>query len=78
MPFYEYRCRDCGSKYSLRRSMSQRDSLAQCPECEGANSSRCITMPLAFARSDDGQMRVIGNTGSPCGSCVATSCAGCG
>jgi putative FmdB family regulatory protein len=77
MPFYEYNCPDCENQFSKLRSMSHRDSPTSCPNCEGAQSTRRISLPLAFSRGDDGEMRVIGNSGSPCGSCVATSCAGC-
>jgi putative FmdB family regulatory protein len=33
MPFYEYSCPKCKTRFDLMRSMSQRDDPAACPEC---------------------------------------------
>lgn len=32
MPRYEYRCRECGATYELRRPMAESDAPAPCPE----------------------------------------------
>ncbi|MCB0995333.1 MAG: zinc ribbon domain-containing protein [Acidimicrobiales bacterium] len=32
MPFYEFRCRTCATTFTERRSMSESDAPATCPE----------------------------------------------
>ncbi len=76
MPFYEYRCADCLSQFELLRSITQRDTSAECPDCGSAQSSRMISLPMAFSMAADGTVKAMAGS-SPCGGCVATSCAGC-
>ncbi len=38
MPFYEYFCKKCGSKFDLMRRLAERDDPAACPDC-GAKST---------------------------------------
>ena len=33
MPFYEYRCKSCGSEFEAKRSIPDRDAEIHCPEC---------------------------------------------
>jgi len=75
MPLYEYRCPDCTTHFELRRSISQIDAPTECPRCNGANSVRQVSLPMFFARTEDGGMSMIG--GSACGGCTLTSCSGC-
>ncbi len=76
MPFYEYRCTDCQNQFELMRSITQRDMSAECPDCGSEQSSRTITVPMAFSMSADGTVSAMAGS-SPCGGCVATSCSGC-
>jgi len=75
MPFYAFTCPDCQENFELRRRIAERDESTQCPRCNGVNSSRKLSVPMAFSRSSDGAVRTIG--GSPCSSCVATTCSSC-
>ncbi|MEW6716924.1 MAG: zinc ribbon domain-containing protein [Chloroflexota bacterium] len=75
MPFYEFKCQDCLSRFELSRSIAQRDAPATCPHCEGIRCNRLISLPMAYSRSSDGSSQAIG--GSSCSSCAATTCAGC-
>ncbi|MBC8334052.1 MAG: zinc ribbon domain-containing protein [Anaerolineales bacterium] len=77
MPYYEYRCQACHSRFELMRSMAQRDDPGRCPECEGEQISRMLSMPATFSMSSDGNMVPIGTSPSACGSCTATSCGSC-
>ena len=43
MPIYEYRCRKCGEKFELRRSMTDRDSEINCPRCGKENPERVFS-----------------------------------
>ena len=78
MPFYEYCCMDCLSNFELFRSISQRDDVAACPNCDGENSSRRVSIPVMFAQAAGGAVRPIAGAPSGCGSCTATSCGTCG
>lgn len=76
MPLYEYLCPDCKTHFEVRRAISQIDAPTECPKCKGMNSTRQISLPMFFARTEDGGVTAI-RGGSPCGSCVLTSCTGC-
>ena len=77
MPFYEYSCPDCTTRFSKRRSISQRDNLAECPNCQSMNGTRGISLPMVFSSAEGGRVQMVGGGGSACGGCVASSCAGC-
>ena len=51
MPVYEYVCSECGERFELRRSMSESDLEATCPECGAENSRRVFS---AFATASGG------------------------
>ncbi len=73
MPIYEYICLDCGLKFEFLRSMSQADEPLNCEECTGTNCSRMIS--VFFSQSEGRSATATSQSG--CGSCHATSCAGC-
>ena len=75
MPYYEYRCLACNTRFDLLRPIAQRNAPATCPQCQEPNSERLISLPMALTLAEDGALRVIGS--SHCSSCAATSCAGC-
>jgi putative FmdB family regulatory protein len=78
MPTYEYTCPDCLTRFDMRRRMSQRDMMVECPDCQGMNAARRISLPVVFSHAGKGEVRMMaGAGGSACGSCVASSCAGC-
>jgi putative FmdB family regulatory protein len=45
MPIYLYRCRHCGQKIEMLRSMNGKDSELACPEC-GARELEKLIMPF--------------------------------
>ena len=68
MPVYDYKCVQCGHRFDLLRSVSNRDD-AVCPKCGGA-----------VARVYEGKWsmgRPTGSGGCSCGG-NCQSCAGCG
>ena len=77
MPFYEYMCPDCTTRFNKRRSISQRDNLAQCPNCESMRSTRRVSIPMVFAKTTSGAVQMVGGGGSSCSGCAASSCSGC-
>ena len=42
MPFYEFRCEDCGERLTIRRSFSD-TSLPRCTRCKGKDLTRLIS-----------------------------------
>jgi putative FmdB family regulatory protein len=74
MPVYEYACLDCQHTFDALRSMSQADDPIACPDCGKEHTSRMISL---FAAHSDGKV-VAGGDAPDCGTCSASSCAGCG
>jgi len=60
MPFYDYTCTKCHTKFELMRTMSQRDDPAACPECGAKKAKRGLP---SFSTS------VRGGSGSGGGAC---------
>jgi putative FmdB family regulatory protein len=51
MPIYEFKCKKCGEKFELRRSISESDETAKCPRCGSQQSERVFS---AFGISSSG------------------------
>lgn len=71
MPIYEYICRSCGEEFEYL--VMGRDDRATCPKCEGKEVQRMVS--AASFKSSGGFRSSRGGDG--CGSCSASSCAGC-
>ncbi|MFA6169241.1 MAG: zinc ribbon domain-containing protein [Candidatus Margulisiibacteriota bacterium] len=66
MPFYDYKCGNCGKKFEVQKGMNDA-SIPRCPDCKGL-AERVFSAPAL----------ATGN-GSSCGSCGTGSCSsGCG
>lgn len=59
MPFYEYKCQDCGHKFEELRKMSEMDDGIACPKCGSNNTKRELS---AFCTGG-------GTTTQPSGGC---------
>ena len=77
MPYYEYVCSNCNSKFEIKRCISEIDDPALCPECNSDHVSRQISRVAAFAHGDGGSVSAVGGGGG-CGSCGGGTCASCG
>jgi putative FmdB family regulatory protein len=44
MPFYEYRCRECGESFEVLRPVAERDKPAECPRCGASEAERKLTL----------------------------------
>ena len=53
MPYYDYVCSDCDSKFEVKRSMNDLDAPATCPECHGHHTARKVSRVAAFAHGSD-------------------------
>ena len=42
MPTYDYRCKKCGTRFELKRGMTD-DSPVLCPKCQAADTTKLVT-----------------------------------
>jgi putative FmdB family regulatory protein len=66
MPWYDYRCRRCGSVFEIRRSMNERSDGAsvECSECGSAETER-VFRPIAVGVA--GSSKPEAPQGASCG-----------
>jgi len=76
MPFYEYRCEDCGEEFEyFARSTS--DEADKCAVCGKKRIKKLFsTFGFKSGSASDGDFSSSASS-SACGSCTATSCTGC-
>ncbi|MFQ5808289.1 MAG: zinc ribbon domain-containing protein [Armatimonadota bacterium] len=76
MPIYEFGCRPCGNRFEELFFGGDDVAAVRCPECGSRQVERVASAFFAkTSSSNDGGSRSLG--GSGCGTCAATSCAGC-
>ena len=68
MPIYEYTCVTCYNRFDKRRSMSQMNDPAPCPDC-GSESRR------VFSADGRGQTSAVAGAGGCCGGSAGGACA---
>ncbi|MDI6874973.1 FmdB family zinc ribbon protein [Candidatus Solincola sp.] len=76
MPFYEYKCGDCGETFEyFARSMS--DAAECCSRC-GSREIKKLFSSFGFksGSASSGDFRSSASSSS-CSSCTATSCSSC-
>ena len=44
MPFYEYRCEDCGQEFEKRLRFDQSEELPPCPHCESSHTKKRLSL----------------------------------
>ncbi|WP_173299050.1 FmdB family zinc ribbon protein [Thermanaeromonas sp. C210] len=62
MPTYEFRCQDCGNRFTVRLSWQEKDK-ATCPSCGGRRLQQLFTGITILAGGSSG-----GGCASPAGS----------
>ncbi len=40
MPVYEYKCKKCGDKFEIRRSLQEKETEPECPGCGACDAQR--------------------------------------
>lgn len=78
MPYYDYVCSDCQSKFELKRSIKEIDDPTTCPHCQGQHVARQMSRVAAFSHGDSGTTALGGGGGCGCGSCSGGTCGSCG
>lgn len=71
MPLYEYHCEKCESDFTKRRAIKEADAQVECPECEGQEITRKMSLFVAFTKSDSGMASFGGGGGCGCGGACA-------
>lgn len=71
MPLYEYHCDTCDSEFTKRRPIKEADAPQQCPECEGEEVTRKLSLFIALTRSESGMTQGLGGGGCGCGGACA-------
>jgi putative FmdB family regulatory protein len=76
MPFYEYKCMDCGETFEFfARSMSE--EAKNCEVCGKKKIKKLFsTFGFKSGSSSSGDYRSSAGS-SGCGTCTSTSCSGC-
>ncbi len=54
MPFYEYECKDCCTRFELLVSISQADQKQACPHCGGKNTQKQLSVFASKSSSSAG------------------------
>lgn len=72
MPIYEYKCKECSTKFELMRSFSEADAPSKCPNCGAEQTQRQLSLVNAFSA---GKSLTSSNS---CGSCSSGNCSSCG
>ncbi len=76
MPFYEYRCEDCGEKFEYFARNTE-DEAECCTAC-GRNRIKKLLSSFGFKSGSAAAGDLRSSAGSSaCGSCSASSCSGC-
>ncbi len=73
MPLYEYHCETCDRDFEKRRPIKEADAAIQCPECEGAQVTRKVSLFFAITKNSSSAMS---SGGGCCGGGGACACSG--
>ncbi len=59
MPFYDYRCRECGQVFEVRATFKEKDEGLRpiCPSCESKETEQVVSAPMVV-RAGDGASAV--------------------
>jgi putative FmdB family regulatory protein len=77
MPYYEYVCDDCSTKFEIKRRLAEIDDAASCPQCNSTRTARQVSLVMAFSHGEGGSVSALGGGGG-CGSCGGGTCGSCG
>ncbi len=75
MPIYEYCCKDCEKSFEKLVFGSE---TPECPSCNSKKVTRLMSSCGFVSKGHGGETTAASASGSSCGGCAATSCAGCG
>jgi putative FmdB family regulatory protein len=74
MPFYEYYCAECHTKFEARRPMREADAAIECQHCESPRTSRVLSL---FATIGSRGQSSAQTTSEGFGGCCGGGSCGC-
>jgi putative FmdB family regulatory protein len=54
MPIYEYRCKQCGSKFDKLVKLSTKTSEVECPKCGARRAEKAVSLFGASSNTSSG------------------------
>ncbi|MDR1051338.1 MAG: zinc ribbon domain-containing protein [Deltaproteobacteria bacterium] len=75
MPIYEFKCQDCGREFETL--VFSRSASVDCPVCGKGDCRKHLSSFSCGAPAGGTDMDRGSSSSSSCGSCRASSCAGC-
>jgi putative FmdB family regulatory protein len=80
MPFYDFRCKQCGHQFTVRASFQEKDAglNPECPVCHELETQQVLTAGILIGQTTggDGRSLPLPLSGPSCG-CGSGGC-GCG
>ncbi len=64
MPFYEYRCTECGAEFEMMLRFSESDRRPACPKCESPQTQKKLSTVASFGAASSGSS---GSSSASCG-----------
>ncbi len=74
MPIYEYHCNSCNADFE--KLVFGANPVVACEKC-GSSKTEKLLSRFGMGRSSSGQSSQAPSSGSGCGGCSSSSCAGC-
>ncbi len=72
MPFYDYKCAECGAVNEVRHGMNEKPSGLKCESCGHGRLSRIFQAVASLGGSSGGHSH-----GGGCSSCSSGACGSC-
>ncbi len=67
MPYYEFRCNECGEAFEKMMRFSEADELPVCPKCASLNTQKKLSRVVSFGASSSGSTSSASSNCSPRG-----------
>lgn len=77
MPFYDFRCKQCGHAFTVRASFKEKDAGLQpaCPLCRAAETQQVLTAGILVGQATAGNGRSLPlSLGGPACGCGPGGC----
>jgi putative FmdB family regulatory protein len=65
MPFYEYRCTECGVEFEMMLRFSESDRRPACPKCQSSQTQKKLSAVASFGTATSSGSS--GSSGASCG-----------
>jgi len=75
MPFFEYKCADCGHTFTMLQARDAAREGHVCPSCSGHETARVFS---TFASAVKGNSAAVSCPSAPPGGCRHAGSCGCG